>query len=161
MMARFGRALGVSLGLWLACCGGGAITSRDVDTPAGSILRYGAPANTTYSFESEPELNVLRLHVFRASRCPVFPTDTVLRRTETLKGDQVIHTEEHGKVQIAKPPTGEVACDVGYPRDVDVSLVVGNAVHRIGTTDAYGYVAVNLSSELREKLYGVGAPSDA
>jgi hypothetical protein len=161
MMVRIGRVLGASLGLWLACCGGGVITSRDVDTPTGSIVSYGAPANTTYSFESEPELNVLRLHLFRAARCPVFPTDTVLRRTETLKGDKVIHTEEHGKVQIAKPPTGEVACDVGYGRDVDVSLVLGNAVHRIGTTDAYGYVSINLSTELREKLYGAGAPPDA
>src|SRR4051812_4762894 len=161
MMVRCGRVLGASFGLWLACCGGGALSSRDVDTPAGSILSYGAPASTTYSFEAEPELNVLRLHVFRASRCPVFPTDTVLRRTETLKGEQVIHTEEHGKVQIAKPATGEVACDVAYGRDVDVSLVVGNAVHRIGTTDAYGYVAVDLSTELREKLYGTAAPSNA
>ena len=161
MMVRIGRLLGASLGLLLACCGGGAITSRDVDTPSGSILSYGAPADTSYSFESEPELNVLRLHLFRASRCPVFPTDTVLRRTETLQGDKVIHTEEHGKVQIARPPSGEVACDVGYGRDVDVSLVVGNAVHRIGTTDAYGYVAVNLSGELREKLYGASAPEEA
>ena len=161
MMVRFGRALGAFFGLWLACCSGGAITSRDVDTPAGSIVSYGAPDNTTYAFEPEPELNVLRLHVFRSSTCPVFPTDTVLRRTETLKGDQVIHTEEHGKVQIARPASGEIVCDVGYGRDVDVSLVVGNAVHRIGTTDAYGYVAVNLSTELREKLYGAAAPADA
>ena len=160
MMVRIGRALTAGVCLWLVCCGKGAISKRDVDTPAGRIVNYGAPANTTYSFESEPELNVLRLHLFRSSRCPVFPTDTVLRRTETLQGDQVIHTEEHGKVQIARAQTGEATCDVGYGRDVDVSLVVGNAVHRIGTTDAYGYVSVNLSRELREKLYGAGAPAE-
>ena len=147
--------------LWLTSCGGGVITTRTVDIPSDHIITYGAPADTTYSFEPEPELNLLRLRVFRASRCPVFPTDTVLRRTETLKGDKVIHTELHGKVQIARPQAGEVTCDVGYARDVAVSLVIGNAVHRIGTTDAYGYVGVNLSTELREKLYGVAAPAEA
>ena len=47
MMVRIARVLGASLGLWLVGCGGGAITSRDVDTPAGSIVSYGAPADPT------------------------------------------------------------------------------------------------------------------
>jgi len=161
MTLRIARALQAAFCLWLTSCGGGVITTRTVDIPSDHIITYGAPADTTYSFEPEPELNLLRLRVFRASRCPVFPTDTVLRRTETLKGDKVIHTELHGKVQIARPQAGEVTCDVGYARDVAVSLVIGNAVHRIGTTDAYGYVGVNLSTELREKLYGVAAPAEA
>ena len=161
VVAALGRASSAALGLWLAGCGAAPLTSRDVDTPTGSIVSYGAPADTTYSFEAEPELDVMRLHVFRAARCPVFPVDVVLRRTEKLQGDRIISTEEHGKVQIAKPMAGEVACDVGYGRDVDVSLVVGNAVHRIGTTDAYGYVAINLSHELREKLFGAAPPSVA
>ena len=160
MMVRIGRALTAGFCLWLVCCGRGAITKRDVDTPSGRIVSYGAPANTTYSFEAEPELNLLGLRLFRSSRCPLIPTDTVLRRTETLQGDRVIHTEEHGKVQIARAPAGDAPCDVGYGRDVAVSLVVGNAVHRIGTTDPYGYVSVNLSRELREKLYGEAAPSE-
>ncbi|HKO47423.1 MAG TPA: hypothetical protein VJV79_06855, partial [Polyangiaceae bacterium] len=108
-----------------------------MDTPSGRIVSYGAPANTTYSFEAEPELNLLGLRLFRSSRCPLIPTDTVLRRTETLQGDRVIHTEEHGKVQIARAPAGDAPCDVGYGRDVAVSLVVGNAVHRIGNTVPY------------------------
>lgn len=122
---------------------------------------YGAPRNQTYSFEAEPELDVLRLHVYRAARCDLIPADIVARRTETLDGDRVISSVDQGPVQVAKPATAEVACDQGYARDVDVSLVIGNAVHALGRTDAYGYVAVNLSAELREKLFGVATPAEA
>jgi hypothetical protein len=132
-----------------------------VDTPQGSTQAYGAPRDTTYSFEAEPELDVLRLHVYRASRCDLIPTEIVARRTETLDGDRVVDSVSQGPVQIAKPPTGEVPCDQGYARDAQVSLVVGNATHVLGTTDAYGYVALNLSAELREKLLGQEAPAQA
>ena len=160
-MTVIGRALGVSLALVSVACGGGALSSRDVDTPAGSTVSYGAPSSTAYSFEDEPELDIFRLRVFRAARCSVIPVDLVLRRTETLRGDKVISTEQHGMVQIAKPMTGEVSCDVGYAQDVGVALVVGNAVHRLGTTDAQGYVTVNINSELREQLFGLAAPPQA
>jgi hypothetical protein len=49
-----------------------------VDTPAGSTVACGAPRNHSYSFEAEPELDVLRLRVYRAARCDVIPTDLVL-----------------------------------------------------------------------------------
>jgi hypothetical protein len=147
---------------WLSvACGGGALTTRVVDTPQGTTQAYGAPRNQTYSFEAEPELDVLRLHIYRSARCDVIPTDIVARRTETLDGSRVVSSVEQGPVQIAKGATTDTPCDQGYARDVDVSLVVGNAVHALGTTDAYGYVGLNLSAELREKLFGQGVPPEA
>jgi hypothetical protein len=142
-------------------CGGGALTTKVVDTPQGSSTALGAPRNLTYSFESEPELDQLRLHVYRSARCDVIPTDIVARRTETYRDSHLVSSVDQGPVQIAKPATTEVPCDQGYARDVDVTLVVGNATHDLGITDAYGYVGVNLSAELREKLFGVGVPPNA
>ncbi len=159
-MGTLARGLGIGL-LVLAACGGKQLTSRVVDTPQGSTQAYGAPRDYSYSFEAEPELDVLRLHVYRSARCDVIPTEIVARRTETLDGDRVISSVDQGPVQIAKPATAEVPCDQGYARDVDVSLVVGNAVHALGRTDAHGYVGVNLSAELREKLLGASTPEDA
>jgi hypothetical protein len=160
-MGTLVRGLSFGLAFVTACGGGNNFTTRVVDTPQGNTQAYGAPRNTTYSFEAEPELDVLRLHVYRAARCDLIPADIVNRRTETLDGDRVISSVDQGPVQVAKPATGEVACDQGYARDVQVSLVVGNAVHALGTTDAYGYVALNLSAELREKLLGQAAPASA
>lgn len=154
-------AWGLSLVLSLGACGGGALSTRTVDTPTGSALSYGAPSTTSYSFEAEPELDVLRLRFYRASRCDVIPVTVVLRRSETLQGDHVISTTVQGSVQIAKPVSGQVACDLGYGQDLQVSLLVGNAVHQLGTTDAHGYVALNISAELREKLFGAAAPKAA
>lgn len=137
------------------------MTRKVVDTPQGSTTALGAPRNLTYSFESEPELDQLRLHLYRSARCDVFPTDIVARRTETYRGSRLISSVDQGPVQIAKPATTEVPCDQGYARDVEVSLVVGNAIHDLGVTDAHGYVGLNLSGELREKLFGVGVPENA
>lgn len=159
-MGTLARGLGLSF-VFVVACGGKQLTTRVVDTPQGTTQMYGAPRNPTYSFEAEPELDVLRLHVYRAARCDLIPADIVARRTETLDGDRVISSVDQGPVQVAKPATTEVPCDQGYARDVDVSLVIGNAVHALGTTDAYGYVAVNLSGELREKLFGMNTPADA
>jgi hypothetical protein len=160
-MGQLAYGLVVGLGCVVVGCGGGQLTTRVVDTPQGTTQMYGAPRNQMYSFEAEPELDVLRLHLYRAARCDVIPTDIVARRTETLDGDHVISSVDQGPVQVAKAATTEVPCDQGYARDVDVSLVVGNAVHALGTTDAYGYVALNLSAELREKLFGTSTPADA
>lgn len=160
-MGKLAYGVVIGIGCALAGCGGGKLTTRVVDTPQGSAVTYGAPRNHTYSFEAEPELDVLRLHVYRAARCDVIPTEIVARRTETLDGSHVVSSVDQGPVQIAKPATDEAPCDQGYARDVEVSLIVGNAVHALGTTDAYGYVGVNLSAELREKLFGQGVPAEA
>jgi hypothetical protein len=149
------------LGCALVGCGGGVMTTKVVDTPQGSTTAYGAPRNPMYSFEAEPELDQLRLHLYRASRCDLIPSDVVARRTETWNGDHLVSAVDQGPVQIAKPATDEVPCDQGYARDVEVTLVIGNAIHTLGTTDAYGYVGVNLSAELREKLFGAGVPANA
>lgn len=151
----------VALGIWLLGCGGGALTTKVVDTPQGKTNAYGAPRSPMYSFEAEPELDQLRLHVYRASRCDVIPTEIVARRTETYRGGTLVSTVDQGPVQVAKPASAEVPCDQGYARDVEVTLVVGNAIHPLGVTDAYGYVGLNLSAELREKLLGTATPQSA
>src|SRR5687768_18098394 len=107
-MGTLARCSGLLLA-FVAACGGGSLTSRVVDTPQGSAQAYGAPRDTTYSFEAEPELDVLRLHVYRAARCDLIPTDIVARRTETLDGDRVVSSVDQGPVQVAKPASGEVA----------------------------------------------------
>lgn len=155
-MGKLVRIAGTAL--VLLGCGRGALTTRVIDTPQGSTLAYGAPRNQSYTFEAEPELENMRLRVYRAARCDVIPTDIVARRTETLEGGRVISSVDQGPVQIAKQATSDAPCDQGYARDVIVSLVVGSAVHPIGTTDAFGYVGVNLSAELREKLFGAAVP---
>jgi hypothetical protein len=159
-MGKLAYGLIVGLGGVLGC-GGGTLTTKVVDSPQGSATALGAPRSPSYSFESEPELDRLRLHVYRAARCDLIPTDVVARRTETWKGSHLVSSVDQGPVQIAKPATTEVPCDQGYARDVEVTLVVGNAIHNLGITDAYGYVGVNLSAELREKLFGVGVPPNA
>ncbi len=151
----------VGLGFALVGCGGGIMTTKVVDTRQGTTTAYGAPRNPMYSFEAEPELDQLRLHVYRSARCDLIPSDIVARRTETWNGDHLVSSVDQGPVQIAKPATDEVPCDQGYARDIEVTLVIGNAIHTLGTTDAYGYVSVNLSAELREKLFGVGVPANA
>lgn len=156
-------AYGVIVGFvcGVAGCGGGALTTKVVDTPQGSATALGAPRNQTYTFEAEPELDRLRLHLYRAARCDVIPTDVVARRTETWRGDHLVSSVDQGPVQVSKAATTEVPCDQGYARDVEVTLVVGNAIHNLGVTDAYGYVGLNISAELREKLFGMGVPQNA
>src|SRR4051812_41712187 len=156
---KYGLVVGVTCAF--SGCGGAPLTTKVVDTPQGTTTAYGAPRNQMYSFEAEPELDQLRLHVYRSARCDVIPTDVVARRTETYDGSHLVSSVDQGPVQIAKAPTTEVPCDAGYARDVEVTLVVGNATHLLGTTDANGYVSVNLSAELREKLFGTGVPADA
>jgi len=160
-MGKLAYGVIVGLGAVLAGCGGSALTTKVVDTPQGTSNAYGAPRNQMYSFEAEPELDQLRLHLYRAARCDVIPTEIVARRTETYKGSELVSSVDQGPVQIAKAATAEVPCDQGYARDVEVSLVVGNAIHPLGVTDAYGYVGVNLSAELREKLLGTATPPNA
>jgi hypothetical protein len=160
-MGKLAYGLVAGLGCVLVACGGGTLTTKVVDAPQGTSMVYGAPRNQTYSFEAEPELDQLRLHLYRSARCDLIPTDVVARRTETWNGDHLVSSVDQGPVQISKPATSEVPCDQGYARDVEVTLVVGNAIHTLGTTDAYGYVGANLSAELREKLFGAGVPANA
>lgn len=156
-------AYGVSVWSAIVCaaCSTGTLTTKVVDTPQGTTTALGAPRSPMYSFEAEPELDQLRLHLYRSAHCDLIPTDVVARRTETWDGSHLVSSVDQGPVQVAKPATTEVLCDQGYARDMEVSLIIGNATHLLGTTDAYGYVGVNLSAELREKLFGQGVPANA
>jgi hypothetical protein len=121
------------------------LTSRYVDTPAGKTVAFGAPQNTTYEVEAQPEHELLRLNLYEVSSCASIPVDLVDRREEMLRGDEVVEVKQLGKVQIAKPAETTVPCQPGYARDVEVSLVVSGATYPLGKTDASGYVGVNLS----------------
>lgn len=151
----------LGLGFVVGGCGGGQLTTKTVDTPQGTTTMLGAPRDTSYSFEAEPELDQLRMRVYRTAHCDVIPTDVVARRTETYNGSHLVSSVDQGSVQVAKPASSETVCDQGYARDVEVTLVVGNAIHNLGVTDAYGYVGVNINAELREQLLGAAAPANA
>ncbi len=144
----------------LAACGG-AQTTRIVDTPTGTAVAYGAPRDTVYEVEIEPAKDVMRVHVYEYSRCDVIPLQLVHRERETLQGDEVVRRESLGKKQVAGAPEGEVRCNQTYARDVDVSLVVGGAVHPIGTTDREGRVAADLSKVFDAAAYAEAPPAEA
>lgn len=142
-------------------CGGGRLTTRYVDTPAGSVVKYGAPQDKSYSVEAQPEHDVLRLYIYEQARCPKIPVELVDRREDKLRGDEVVESTNMGKVQIAKDPQGMVPCNAGYARDVQVSLVLGTSVYALGTTNSEGYVGVNLASYLDRGLRNEALPDQA
>jgi hypothetical protein len=144
----------------LAACGG-AQTTRMVDEPTGSAVSYGAPYDTAYEVQVEPAKNVMQVHVFETSRCPVIPVKTVHRYRETLKGSTVVSRESLGKQQVAGEPKDEVLCNQTYARNVSVSLVVGGAVHPLGRTDDRGMTSVDLTRVFQSAAYGETPPEQA
>lgn len=146
--------------LWVTACGG-AQTTRLVDEPTGSAISYGAPHDTAYEVQVEPAKNRMQVHVFERSRCPVIPVQTVHRYRETLKGDTVVSRESLGKQQVAGEPKDEVLCNQTYARNVDVSLIVGGAVHPIGRTDDLGRASVDLTQVFQSAAYGEAPPEQA
>lgn len=145
----------------MTACGNPVITQRNVDEPVGVSHEYGAPRNTSYSAEVETEKDVLRLAVFEQSECEKIRVRVVARTEETLHDDEVVDREPLGPIQIADGSDGVVPCAQRYARDVRVTLRVGSADHLLGRTDAFGEIAVNLSDELKQSLYGEGAPAEA
>jgi hypothetical protein len=137
---------------------GGATTTRTVDTPVGKSVVLGAPQREVYRAEVSPEHDVWRVVVYRSASCPRIPVDLVFRKEQTLRGDSVVSERDLGRAQVAHAAQGSVACDQGYAQGVSVALAVGDAVYELGQTDAQGYLGVNLSAELREKLYGKDVP---
>jgi hypothetical protein len=156
-----GFVCGVSLLSGALGCGGGALTQRFADEPVGISHELGAPKNTAYSAELETEKDVLRLIVFEQSECERIRVRIVSRTEETLRGGEVVQRQPVGPVQIADGSDGVVACEQRYARDVRVSLQVGTATHRLGRTNPKGELAINLSAELRQSLYGETAPESA
>ena len=139
----------------------GPLTSRYVDTPSGKTVALGAPTNTTYEVEAQPEHELLRLNLYEVSSCPVIPVDLVDRREEMMRGDDVVEVKDLGKVQIAKAPEATAPCQPGYARDVEVSLLVAGATYPLGKTDAYGYVGVNLARVFERGLRNEQLPDKA
>lgn len=166
------KAAGVSIGGWslgastwaallLGGCGG-AQTTRMVDEPTGSAITYGAPQDTAYEVQLEPAKNTAQVHVFERSRCSVIPVQTVHRYREVLEGSTVVSRESLGKAQVAGEPQGdEVLCNQTYARNVDVSLVVGGAVHPLGRTNDLGQVTVDLTRVFQSAAYGETPPEEA
>ncbi len=147
---------------WIAGCGGGSsaiVTERMVDRPVGTSHQYGTPRNTSYSADVETEKDVLRLIVYEQSECERIRVRVVSRTRETLQDGEVVQREPIGPTQIADGSDGMVPCAQRYARDVRVSLRVGSATHLLGRTDAFGELAINLSAELEQSLYGEGGES--
>lgn len=142
-------------------CGGGALTQRFHDDPVGVSHELGAPRNTAYVAEVEAEKDVLRLIVFEHSECERIRVRIVSRTEETLRNGEVVSREPVGPVQVAEGSDGVVPCDQRYARDARVSLRVGDATHRLGRTNPFGELNINLSSELKASLYGETAPDRA
>ncbi len=135
-------------------CGGGTISYRHVDTPTAEVHEYGAPKQTEYALEFEPEKEQLGITIYEHSVCDKIRVQVVDRTRETLEGDEVINETPLGKVQIAQKVDGQVPCDQRFAREAQVSLKVGEAVYPIGKTDAEGHVGVNLAKRLDADVYG-------
>lgn len=142
-------------------CGAGTTSQRYADEPVGVSHELGAPKNTSYSAELETEKDVLRLIVFEQSECERIRVRIVSRTEETLRDGEVVQRQPVGPVQIAEGSEGVVQCEQRYARDVRVSLEVDGATHRLGRTNPKGELAINLSAELRQSLYGETAPDSA
>ena len=141
----------------LTACGGGTISYRHVDTPTAEVHAYGAPMQTQYVLEFEPDKELLGITVYEHSVCESIKMQVVNRTRETLEGDEVINETPLGKVQIAEQVDGKVGCEQRFTREALVSLKVGEAVYPIGKTNAEGRVGVNLAKRLDPDVYGAPA----
>lgn len=147
---------------WLvACAGTPHVTERMVDRPVGMSHQFGTPTNRSYSADVETEKDVLRLMIYEQSECERIRVKVVSRTRETLHDDRVVQRDPIGPTQIADGSDGMVPCAQRYARDARVSLRVGSATHFLGRTDGFGELAVNLSAELEQSLYGDQAPEQA
>lgn len=146
----------------VACAGSRAEGNvRVVETPAGSVVTYGAPKDRVYAAEAASERDVLRVRIRERSVCDKIPIQMVERVEETLDDGDVVSRRNLGKRQIAGEPSETVPCDETLTRDAEVSLRIGNEVFLLGTTDRDGLVGLNLSDRLRLSLYGENAPAEA
>lgn len=157
MRLNFILASVTTLGLTnaLPACGGGTVTYRHVDTPTASVHEYGAPTQTEYALEFEPAKEKLGITVYEHSMCDRIRVQVVNRTRETLEGNQVVNQTPLGKVQVAQNVEGSVPCEQRFAREALVSLKVGNAVYKVGKTDAEGHVGVDLAKQLQSDVYGV------
>lgn len=136
----FGLSATMALG-----CASSRVTTRTVDEPAGEGVEYGAPRDTTYVAELDAGREYGAVTVYQKSVCDVIPVTVMQRYKETVRGKDVLERSPLNKVQAAGEPQGEIVCDQGYARNMEVLLEADGGRFSLGTTDALGRVGVNLA----------------
>ncbi|HTM43469.1 MAG TPA: hypothetical protein VL137_00865 [Polyangiaceae bacterium] len=137
----------------LAACGSGVISYRNVDSSAGAIQTLGTAKHKTFTMTADTEKAILRLTLFEQAECDVIKVKLVDRVRQTLKGDEVVHSDPPARIQMVQGINGTTPCDHTYARDVQVSLQVGDGVYRLGRTSPRGELNVDLSKALRPGMY--------
>ncbi len=150
--------LGLAVGSVAFACSGSKLTHRFVDEPAGAAHELGAPQNTVYMADVATERDLLHVRVYEQSECERIRVSVVSRTQETLRGDRVVERQLIGPVQIADGSDGMVPCNQRYARDAEVALQTRSATYRLGRTDPFGELQINLSEELKSSLYGEQLP---
>lgn len=151
--------LGMSATMSLGCASN-QVTTRTVDEPAGEGVQYSAPRETTYTAELDAGREYGTVTVYQKSVCDVIPITVMQRYKETRRGDKVLERSPQNKVQAAGEPQGEVVCDQGYARNVEVLLEADGGRFSLGTTDALGRVEANLARVFKVASFDE-APSSA
>jgi hypothetical protein len=146
----------ISLGIGfmaLLGCSSGQVSYRNVDSPAGFVDTYGAPRDKSFSMLADTNKELLHLTVLEQSKCDVIKVKLVDRVRETLKGDEVTHTDPPARIQMVQGIRGNIACEHRYARDVQVSLRIGETTYRLGNTSRLGELSVNLAEAVKPGLY--------
>jgi hypothetical protein len=154
-------ALGLLSGLLTACGASTPYTHRFVDTEVGVVDAVGAPRDTEYTATAEVEREQIRVAVFERSLCDKLKMKVVHRVDETLRGDEVISRAPPTTIQKAAGKDGVVVCNERWARNVWVALRVGDQTFRLGAPSARGEVVTNLSTEMKQSLYGEKPASEA
>lgn len=156
MRTHFWKSLVLCCGLsaaMTAACGSGQVSYRNVDSPAGFMETHGAPRDKSFSMLADTNKELLHLTVLEQSQCDVIKVKLVDRVRETLKGDEVVHSDPPARIQMVQGIRGSVACEQRYAREVQVSLRIGETVYRLGNTSATGDLSVNLAEAIKPGLY--------
>lgn len=130
---------------WLAACSTTPVTTRTVDDPAGEAVEYGAPESKSYFVELDAGREHGTVTVYQKSSCDVIPVTVMQRYKETVRGDEVLERSPLNKRQVAGEPRGQIPCDQGYARNVEVLLEADGGRFSLGTTDELGRVEANLA----------------
>jgi hypothetical protein len=156
MAKLFGISLVLCIGLSstvMLGCGSGQVSYRNIDSPAGFMETHGAPRDKSFSMLADTNKELLHLTVLEQSQCDVIKVKLVDRVRETLKGDEVVHSDPPARIQMVQGIRGSVACEQRYAREVQVSLRIGEAIYRLGTTSRTGELSVNLAEAIKPGLY--------
>ncbi|MCH2110502.1 MAG: hypothetical protein MK135_14365, partial [Polyangiaceae bacterium] len=133
----------------VACAGGTSV--RTVKEPTGASVAYGAPEQTSYRVEADPQREKLRLTVYESSLCDVIPVTIVQRYQVVYRGEKEVSRSPLNKGQVAGDPTKTVPCRQTWARNVEVMLELGDSRFSLGKTNAGGQVTADLA-----KLFDTG-----